>query len=182
MNPWSLLEKYYPPGDPAREILFAHSWAVGNRAIAIAQRVAQTESVDLDFINEAAFLHDIGVRFVYAPKIGCFGPLPYLAHGYKGRELLEAEGWPRHALICERHTGVGLTAAEIVAQHLPLPVRDMVPTTIEEIIITYADLFFSKGEADPTHEKSAEAVRSGLARFGAEKVATFDLWHARFAG
>lgn len=181
MNPWVLLEKYYPPGDPAREILFTHSRAVTAKALAVADRVARRETIDLPFIGEAALLHDIGVRFVHAPSIGCHGDLPYLAHGYKGRELLEAEGWPRHALVCERHIGVGLSAAEIVAQHLPLPARDMIPQTLEEIIITYADLFFSKGEQELTREKEVERVRQGLARFGAENLAIFERWHARFA-
>jgi len=182
LNPWLLLEKYYPPGDPAREILFTHSRAVTAKALAVAKRLARSETLDLSFIEEAALLHDIGIRFVQAPAIGCHGNLPYLAHGYKGRELLEAEGWPRHALVCERHIGVGLSAAAIVAQHLPLPVRDMIPQTLEETIITYADLFFSKGEQELTHEKGIERVRQSLVRFGAEHLATFERWHARFAG
>lgn len=182
MNPWPLLEKHYPPGDPAREILFAHSRAVSAKALAVANRLAPGETLDLPFIGEAALLHDIGIRFVHAPAIGCHGDLPYLAHGYKGRELLEAEGWPRHALVCERHIGVGLSATDIAAQHLPLPVRDMIPETLEEIIITYADLFFSKGAAELTQEKSVERVRQGVARFGAGNLATFERWHAHFAG
>jgi uncharacterized protein len=95
---------------------------------------------------------------------------------------LEAEGWPRHALVCERHIGVGLSAAAIVAQHLPLPLRDMIPETPEEVIISYADLFFSKGEQELTREKEVERVRQSLARFGTENLATFDRWHALFAG
>jgi uncharacterized protein len=182
LNPWPLLEKYYPPGDPAREILFAHSRAVAAKALTVARRVATSQTLDLSFIEEAALLHDIGIRFVQAPAIGCHGDLPYLAHGYKGRELLEAEGWPRHALVCERHIGVGLSAAAIVAQHLPLPLRDMIPETPEEVIISYADLFFSKGEQELTREKEVERVRQSMARFGTENLATFDRWHALFAG
>ena len=181
MNPWLLLEKYYPPADPAREILFAHSRAVAVKAQAVARRLPPSKTIDLSFVEEAALLHDIGIRFVHAPSIGCHGDLPYLAHGYKGRELLEAEGWPRHALVCERHIGVGLSAAAICAQHLPLPVRDMLPVTREETIIAYADLFFSKGEQDLTVEKSVERVRQGVARFGADNLAIFERWHALFA-
>ncbi|MBE0504785.1 MAG: HDIG domain-containing protein [Desulfuromonadales bacterium] len=181
MNPWLLLDKYYPPADPAREILFAHSRAVAAKALAVARRLAPCESVDLSFVEEAALLHDIGIRFVQAPAIGCHGDLPYLAHGYKGRELLEAEGWPHHALVCERHIGVGLSAATIRAQHLPLPLRDMIPETREETIIAYADLFFSKGESELTVEKSLARVRQGVARFGAENLAIFERWHALFA-
>jgi uncharacterized protein len=182
VNPWQLLEKYYPPGDPAREILLAHSRAVAAKVRSVAERLARSEEIDLPFVEEAALLHDIGIRFVHAPMIGCHGDLPYLAHGYKGRELLEAEGWPRHALVCERHIGVGLSAAAIIAQQLPLPIREMIPETTEEMIITYADLFFSKGEEDLTREKEVERVRQGVARFGAGNLAIFDRWHARFAG
>lgn len=182
MTPWTLLEKYYPIGDPAREILFAHSRAVAAKAMAIANRLSIDEAIDLSFVAEAALLHDIGIRFVHAPAIGCHGDLPYLAHGYKGRELLENEGWPRHALVCERHIGIGLSLTEIVEQHLPLPLRDMLPETTEEVIITYADLFFSKGEKEVTQEKEVERVRQGVARFGTRNLATFDRWHARFAG
>lgn len=181
MNPWLLLEKYYPPGDPARETLFAHSQAVAVKALAVARRLPACEAIDLSFVEEAALLHDIGIRFVHAPAIGCHGDLPYLAHGYKGRELLEAEGWPRHALVCERHIGVGLSAATIRAQHLPLPLRDMIPETSEETIIAYADLFFSKGKPEVTMEKSLARVRRGIARFGAENLAIFERWHALFA-
>ena len=182
MNPWTLLEKYYPPGDPAREILFAHSRAVAARAVAVASRLAGSEAINLPFVEEAALLHDIGIRFVRAPAIGCYGDLPYLAHGYRGRELLEGEGWPKHGLVCERHIGVGLSAAAIVAQKLPLPVRNMVPETTEEMIIAYADLFFSKGEQDLNRAKEVERVRQGVVRFGAENLAVFERWHARFAG
>ncbi|MDO9081633.1 MAG: HD domain-containing protein [Desulfuromonadales bacterium] len=181
MNPWFLLEKYYPPGDPAREILFAHSRAVAAKALAVARRLPPSEIIDLSFVEEAALLHDIGIRFVHAPAIGGHGDLPYLAHGYKGRELLEAEGWPRHALVCERHIGVGLSATSILAQHLPVPLRDMIPETREETIITYADLFFSKKEQELSREKSLEQVRRGVAGFGAENLAIFERWHALFA-
>lgn len=181
MNPWLLLEKYYPPGDPAREILFAHSREVAAKALAVAQRLAPRETIDLSFVEEAALLHDIGILFVHAPAIGCHGNLPYLAHGYKGRELLESEGWPRHALVCERHIGVGLSAATIQAQHLPLPLRDMIPETREETIIAYADLFFSKKKQELSGEKSLEQVRRGVAHFGAENLAIFERWHALFA-
>lgn len=181
MNPWRLLDQYYPPGDPARETLFTHSRAVAAKALAIGQRLSEFEEVDLPFIEEGALLHDIGIRYVHAPAIGCFGDLPYLAHGYKGRELLENEGWPRHALVCERHIGVGLSAAEIIRQKLPLPVREMIPESLEEKIITYADLFFSKGNPDLLHEKEVDKVRQSVARYGLENLAIFERWHAQFS-
>lgn len=182
MNALALLERYYPPGDPAREILFLHSRAVADKAVAVARRLAAAgEPVDIAFVEEAALLHDIGIRYVHAPRIGCTGSLSYLTHGCKGREILEAEGLPRHALVCERHIGVGLTTDDIRRNRLPIPEHDMRPLTLEEEIVTYADLFFSKNPDAPLREKSPDEIRHGLARFGSDKVAIFDAWHRRFA-
>lgn len=181
MNALTLLEKHYPPGTPAHRSLIRHSLKVAEKALSVARHLSLTHEVDCQFVEEAALLHDIGIGFTRAPDIGCFGALPYLAHGIKGRELLEKEGLPRHALVCERHIGVGLTAREIQEQNLPLPCRDMLPLTLEERIVTYADLFFSKTPGKEEKEKSPQKVRSVLARYGEDKPAIFDLWHKEFS-
>ncbi|MDF1580527.1 MAG: HD domain-containing protein [Desulfuromonadales bacterium] len=178
VDPRALLDKYYPSGDPARQILLEHSRQVADKAVAIATRLARTTPIDITFVEEAALLHDIGIRFTNARTLGCHGELPYLAHTWKGRELLEAEGLPRHALVCERHIGVGLAAEDIRRQALPLPERDMLPLTLEERVIAYADLFFSKTPG--VLERSVDEVRASLKKFGASKVARFDDWHAQF--
>ncbi len=179
VDPISLLNKYYPPGSDGHRILLLHSELVAAKAVAVAQRMTGT-GVDLDFVREAALLHDIGILYTDVPQLGCRGELPYLCHGVKGRELLEQEGLPRHGLVCERHIGVGLSAEEIVRQQLPLPARDMLPISLEEQIVTYADLFFSKNPAKSGKERSVDKVRKSLARHGADKVAVFDAWHQRF--
>jgi uncharacterized protein len=176
LNPIALIEKYYPPGSDVYRILLRHSEMVAAKAMVIARSL----QADATFVHEAALLHDIGIRFTAVPQLGCEGELPYLCHGIKGRELLEAEGFPRHALVCERHIGVGLTAAEISGRNLPLPARDMIPITLEERIVTYADLFFSKDPAKAGQERTVDQVRSSLARFGADKVAVFEEWHVLF--
>lgn len=180
MNPILLLEKYYPAGTPAHKALIRHSRLVAEKALTIARHISRTKAVDTAFVEEAALLHDIGICFTFAPGIGCYGDPPYLAHGIKGRELLEKEGLFRHALVCERHIGVGLTADEIKMQNLPLPCRDMLPLSLEERIVTYADLFFSKSPDKKEKEKTPEKVRSTLARYGADKPAIFDAWHQEF--
>lgn len=180
MNSVTLLEKFYTPGQLCHLLLLRHSQLVAEKAEAIARRLPQ--EVDVSFVREAALLHDIGIVHTAAPELGCFGELPYLCHGYKGREMLEAEGLPRHALVCERHIGVGLTAEEIRRQKLPLPERDMLPLCIEEQIVAYADLFYSKNPERSELKRSVGEVRESLLRFGPEKAAIFDLWHARFGG
>lgn len=124
-------------------------------------------------------LHDIGIFRCNAPDICCTGPLPYICHGVEGRKILEAEGLPRHALVCERHTGAGLTVADIESQHLPLPRRDMTPQSLEEKLICYADKFFSKS-GDITAEKPLDKVRRSMERHGRDTLERFDRLHELF--
>ncbi len=161
------------------EILMTHGRMVAGKALA-ACAVVQADAETRKLVIEAAYLHDIGVCKVQAPEIDCHGIEPYIRHGYLGRQILEVEGLPLHALICERHTGVGLTVADIVGQNLPLPQRDMSPETLAERIICYADLFFSKNPDRLEKEKSVEKISQGLARFGDEKSAIFEAWQREF--
>ena len=110
-------------------------------------------------------LHDIGIAQCDAPSIYCKGTEPYIRHGVIGRQILEEAGLPRHALVCERHTGSGITAEEIRERYMPLPCRDMLPISIEEKAICYADKFYSKS-GDPTRRKSlARAIASIFTTF-----------------
>ena len=101
-------------------------------------------------------------------------------HGVHGREILDAEGLPLHALVCERHTGVGLTVDDIIRQKLPLPQREMCPQSLAEQIICFADLFYSKKPCRLAERKKVEKIRKKLLPFGEEKVHVFDSWLARF--
>ena len=173
----NLIKKYYPPEGKSFQSLVGHSAQVAELAERVAERLAGHCDVDRQFVAEAAWLHDIGIFLTNAPDIGCYGKEPYLAHGILGAQLLDREGLPRHALVCERHIGVGICIADIRQQGLPLPLRDMTPQSIEEQVVAYADLFFSKHRKGA---RSVKAVRAKLAQFGAGKVAIFDTWHDRF--
>lgn len=179
MNPYDLLRKYFDPH--ALRIIATHSRLVADKALRIARNCQSSEQLDIGFIEEAAMLHDIGVSQTDAPMLGCHGSAPYITHGVLGRALLEKEGYPRHALACERHIGVGLTAEEITAQGLPLPKRDMIPVSPEEKIIACADLFYSKSAGMLTAEKSLDQIRSELSKFGGDKTAVFDRWVSEFS-
>ncbi len=179
MNPRHIIEKYYPRESPAYCILIEHSERVADKAVRIAERLRGFHP-DTDFVRDAAMLHDIGILFTNEPRIACFGDKPYICHGYLGRELLEREGLWAHALVCERHVGVGISAEEIEAKNLPLPMRDMVPVSIEEKIICYADKFFSKDGHFLSREKPLERVRQEIMRYGPDKVERFDGWARLF--
>ena len=164
MNAEMLLEKYFTDKDTL-SIILEHSRIVAEKAGRIADSLGR-QGIDRTFVREAALLHDIGVCRTAAPGIGCHGNEPYIRHGIIGRDILEAEGLPRHAMVCERHIGVGLTVEDIRAQNLPLPLRDMSPLSVEERIICFADLILFKipggaafGKISRNSQKKAPAVR-----------------------
>lgn len=178
MEPLEIIKKFYRVDSIAFMILVNHSKAVAEKALIIAEKF----QVDRQFIYEAAMLHDIGIFMTNTPKFGCYGSYPYIAHGYLGRQLLEREGFPVHALVCERHTGVGITREEIIKNTLPLPHRDMVPITLEEKIIAYADKFFSKESDSSVRVRTVDEIVKDLEKYGENKVKTFKEWHEIFSG
>lgn len=159
------------------ELLTTHSRAVADLCLEIIDR--RGLGLDREFVETAALLHDIGVVKCDAPSIHCHGSEPYIRHGVEGRAMLEAAGLLRHALVCERHTGSGITAAEIVAQRLPLPLRDMVPQSEEEELVCYADKFFSKSRTPERQKSASEAYRS-VSKFGEASAARFRDMHSKF--
>lgn len=173
IDPLEIISKYFEPRSTSYMILVGHSRAVVQKSLEIAGRLGYGRP-DTEFIREAAMLHDIGIFMTMAPEIGCFGDRQYICHGYLGRELLEKEGLPKYALVCERHVGVGITRDDIDGKGLPLPRRDMLPLTIEEKIICYADKFFSKRPDSLGRERPLEEVRKSIARYGADKLKKFD--------
>ena len=177
MDYQSIIDKYYPQDDDLRRLLLQHSRQVADRALAIAEKHRELP-VDVQFLEEAAMLHDIGVFRCHAPSIFCEGSEPYIKHGLIGGDILRGEGFPRHARVAERHTGTGLTREQIERQQLPLPLQDFVPETLEEQIVCYADKFYSKSHPDRVLTV-AQAAES-LERFGAEGVNKFLDWATRF--
>jgi uncharacterized protein len=180
MDPLEIIDVHYAPHPGAREFLVAHGRAVAAKAIETAERVGHLNP-DLKFIEEAAMLHDIGIFMTDAPMLGCHGSEPYICHGVFGGRVLRQEGLVRHALVCERHVGVGLTAEDIETNGFPIPRRDMVPVSLEEKIVCFADKFFSKDE-DPHGEKPLSRVRQQIRGYGEDKLRVFDEWLGLFGG
>ncbi|MBQ9645150.1 MAG: HDIG domain-containing protein [Prevotella sp.] len=177
MDYQSLLDKYYPEVGDLRLLILKHSRQVADRCLFIARRHPELH-VDEQFVEEAAMLHDIGIRWCHAPSIFCEGTDHYIRHGLIGAELLRREGFPRHARVCERHTGTGITRQQIERQQLPLPPADYVPETLEEQLVCYADKFYSKSR--PDRVLTVDEAAHSLAKFGGEGVAKFLSWAARF--
>lgn len=177
MNYQNIIDQYYSEENALRRILLVHSRQVTERALRIADAHPEL-AIDRPFVQEAAMLHDIGIFLCDAPGIACHGKEPYICHGRLGAEILRKEGYERHARVCERHTGAGITEAQIIAQNLPLPHQDFLPETMEEKVICYADKFFSKTHLD--REKTIEKAEKSLMKFGEEGVKRFQQWERMF--
>lgn len=172
-----IIDKYYAQQPDLMHILMVHSEAVAQRALRICDAHPEL-GADRQFVYEAAMLHDIGIVQCDAPGICCHGTQPYICHGILGAKMLRAEGMEQHARVCERHTGAGLSADEIIRQQLPLPHLDFLPVSIEEQIICYADKFYSKSHID--REKTLAQAEKTIARFGHDSLERFLQWERRF--
>ena len=180
MNPIDILAEYYKPGSKAFDILVAHGEQVARKALGAVEKVSDLKP-DLDFIENAAMLHDIGILETDIPAFGCRGRHPYICHGILGRSMMDNIGLPELGLICERHLGVGISPEDVHQFNLPLPTRDMRPISIEEQIICYADKFFSKKD-NSSKEKTVKQILRGLKRCGTDKVQRFQSWVEMFGG
>jgi len=169
LDPLKLIQKYYPTDSERYRILVTHGQMVRQKSLELAERVAHLKP-DIQFLKEAAMLHDIAIFLTNAPEIDCNGKEHYLMHGPLGRDLLEKEGYPRHALVCDRHTGVGITKQDVIEQDLPLPLRDMMPISIEEKIICFADTFYRKDPENLKRPKSIEAVEQKMSEYGPDHI------------
>ena len=173
-----ILSRYYEEGSALLALLLTHSEMVARKALAVADTAGL--NIDRDFVYDAAMLHDIGIFKCNASGIYCYGDQPYIRHGIIGGELLRKEGIDEaYARVCERHTGAGLSAKEIAETGLPLPHIDLLPETLEEKLICYADNFYSKS-GDPREEKSLDRVRKSMSKFGPDSLARFNALHALF--
>lgn len=155
----ALLKKYSTYEERFKKIL-AHSKKVQEIALGIAAKIPEA---DKEFIKIASLLHDIG-------RFSCPPGKDNIKHGIKGAEILRKEGLPeKFALVAERHVGVGISKEDIKKQKLNLPLKDYLPKTIEEKIITHADnLVF--GNEEGTLRQVIERFRKELGEEYVERV------------
>ena len=163
MDYQAIIDKYYPADDELRRVLLQHSRQVADRCLQIVRKHRELP-VDVQFLEEAAMLHDIGIYQCDAPSIHCHGQEPYIKHGPIGGDLLRQEGFPRHARVAEHHTGTGLPGYE--------------PETLEEQIVCYADKFYSK--STPERVRTVAEAAQSLEKFGHEGVLKFLAWSRAF--
>lgn len=186
INYKDIIDKYYPGATALRDILLIHSRGVADMALEVVDAHPELNA-DRNLVEQGAMLHDIGIMMCDAAGIECYGTEPYICHGTLGARMLReysannnipADEIEPLARICERHTGTGLTLEQIEARNLPLPHVDLVPETIEEQIVCYADKFFSK--THPERKKTYDDACRSLKKFGEAGLVKFAGWHKTF--
>lgn len=178
MNVNEIIGKYYPADDELRRIYITHAEKVTSLALEMAARHPEL-GIDTKFVEEAAMLHDIGIFLTDAPRIHCFGKNPYICHGFLGAELLRSLGYPKHAAVCERHTGTGLTKEQVEREGWPLPLRDYQPITMEEQLICFADKFYSKTKHLEQARTLPQVVES-MRKISDDAVKKIEYWASIF--
>lgn len=178
MNVNEIIDRYYPEDGALKNIYMIHARKVTEKALAMA--VAHPElDIDLQFVEEAAMLHDLGIFLTDAPRIHCFGDKPYICHGYLGAELLRSLGYERHARVCERHTGTGISGLQIVENGWGIPVKDYYPETLEEQLVCFADKFYSKTK-HLEQSRTLDEVVASMRRISEESAIKVQEWAAMF--
>lgn len=179
VEPVEIIRRFYEPDTELWNILVVHSQSVARLALEIVKAHPELNA-DERFVFEGAMLHDIGIIRTDAPSIHCLGSADYICHGTLGAQMLRNLGLEQHARVAERHTGAGITADEVRALALPIPVADYTPQTVEEQIICYADKFFSKSK-QLDEQKSLEKAIKSVSKYGDAPYQRFMLMHQKFA-
>ena len=105
-----------------------HSHLVARKALEITRKVKKVE-VNTDLIEIGALLHDIGRTKTHG-----------FNHGIEGGKILKQYGCPESLIrICETHILGGLDKED--ARQVGLPIKDYLPETIEEKIVSLADKY-----------------------------------------
>jgi len=103
-----------------------HSEKVADKAIEIAGKIKKTQ-VDMNLVEIGALLHDIGRTKTHGFK-----------HALIGGKIIRQRGFSEKlARICETHILGGLDKED--AKRFRLPIKNYIPTTLEEKIICLAD-------------------------------------------
>ena len=164
INPIQLLDKYYKDYAKLKEVLLAHGKSIYEMSKEISSLHPEYH-INLPFMYEASYLHDIGIYKTNVNKIGCFGTEVYLMHGIIGGEIMRKEGYLDLAHACERHTGSGLDSNDLKKiGYEPPEKRIYIPQTIEEKLLCYCDKFFSK--SDVTIKFTKQDILTKRSKYG----------------
>lgn len=139
----ALLRKY-APDEEQYELISTHGKIVAEIALESAKHSGET--VDLEILEAACLLHDIGsYPFLGASNHHENYERLYTLHSLLGAKILQDEGMDERIWkAVETHVLLGLTEAEIRGADKAFPYKNYEPKTIEGRLLCYGDRFHSK--------------------------------------
>jgi uncharacterized protein len=140
------------------DLVWTHSLIIRDIAMQLVESLKKRNiKIDEKQVEIGALVHDIGCYRAYefyGRKDGA-----YVQHGTKGYEILRKEGFSEEiARMAMIHLGVGLVKENIIASKLPFEKKDLIPITLEEELVAYADNFHSKAPKFFTFKTAQERL------------------------
>jgi tRNA (cytidine56-2'-O)-methyltransferase len=128
------------------EATIEHSVSVNKLAV----KLGKLCNADIELVNVASLLHDIGRSKGHN-----------IMHGVEGARILQRLNLPKEVvLITEKHIGAGLDKED--AKEVGLPQRDYIPRTLEEKIVCHADNLIAHNKKIPLKELLKLHEKEGL--------------------
>lgn len=166
------LHRKYAKTDDDFRLVYTHCQVVEATAMQLLD-ATPIPGIDRNLVHIGCMLHDIGAYDVLENGQFIVG----VRHGIIGEDILRNEGMSEVIWrFASHHTGVGLTAQDVVDQGLPIPVADYMAETDEERLIMYADKFHSKSKPplEPPYFCTFKWFHNSIQKFGADKAKKLD--------
>ncbi len=124
----------------------------------VAVKIAKKAHADVELVEAAALLHDIGRSKTHG-----------ILHGVEGSKIAEQLGLPQSIIhIVERHLGAGIPKDE--AEKLGLPPKDYMPQTLEEKIVCHADNLINNYKRQNIENEVEGVLREGHRKYAERLV------------
>jgi uncharacterized protein len=137
------VHRRYAQNEYVFELVYTHCKIVTEIALWCANN--SKLRIDLELLEAASMLHDIGTYALLDKKGRDDNRHNYKQHAIFGAALADEEGFdPRISEIIKTHLLLGLSRQEIIDAKEGMPQNDYLPMSIEAEILCYADRFHSK--------------------------------------
>lgn len=157
------LHHKYAPNDKVYDLVYGHCQVVCEIALWCANNIKDDTRVDLDLLQSAALLHDIGTYILFDNEGKVANNRMYPQHAILGAKIVADEGIDiRISKIIETHILLGLTKQEIIDTPWVLPARNYEPDTVEGELLCYADRFHSKHPTFNAYDSFLEGLKKSL--------------------
>lgn len=124
----------------------------------VAVKIAKKAHADVELVEAAALLHDIGRSKTHG-----------ILHGVEGGKIAKQLGLPQSIIyIVERHLGAGIPKDE--AEKLGLPPKDYMPQTLEEKIVCHADNLINNCKRQNIENEVKRVLREGHRKYAERLV------------